>query len=93
MQNNYYRKTYSCVILNYNKKNDLKNCLDSILQISYLPKMIIVVDNNSYDGSSSMVKDIFKQVILLKNQNNLGCGGGFNTGINRALETKSDFIW
>jgi len=48
----------SVVIVNYNVKELLGNCIDSILASSGKFKIeIIVVDNNSFDGSAEYIKE------------------------------------
>lgn len=72
----------SIIINNYKTKGLLKQCLNGIYL--YPPKVayqIIVVDNNSNDGSAQMVKEKFPQVKLIESQTNLGHHRGNNLGI------------
>ncbi|MDE0599526.1 MAG: glycosyltransferase, partial [Dokdonia donghaensis] len=63
----------SIVIVNYNVKDYLHLCLDSVTaSIQNLDAEIIVVDNASIDGSAAMVRDLFPQVILIANKDNVG---------------------
>lgn len=75
----------SIIIVSYNTKdllrNTIKSVIDTVERISY---EIIVVDNNSQDGSISMVKEEFPQVILIESGENLGFPKGNNLGIKRA---------
>lgn len=75
----------SIIIVNYNTKELTKNCLDSIYQktenISY---EIVVIDNASTDGTQDMIKQEFKEVILIESNKNLGFGRANNLGIERA---------
>ena len=50
----------SIIILNYNGKHFLQKCLNSVLCQSYENFEIILVDNNSTDGSIEFVKSNFK---------------------------------
>ena len=72
----------SIIIPSFNTKEILHNCLKSILEntkeISY---EIIVIDNNSQDGSAEMVEKHFPLVKLIKNQENLGFAKANNQGI------------
>ncbi len=79
----------SLIILNYNTKDWLKNCLTSIFQyIDETMKIeIIVVDNASTDGSSKMVLQEFPQVKLIQSQENGGFAKGNNLGIKVAKGT------
>ena len=53
------------LILNWNGKNVLKLCLDSVLAIDYPNYTTLVIDNNSSDGSREMVKNDFPQAEYL----------------------------
>lgn len=66
------RKTdISVTIVNFNTKNLLKTCLNSVLKSKGGIKIeTIVVDNASVDGSAKMVEDQFPQVKLIKNKKN-----------------------
>ena len=71
----------SIIIVNYNGKNLLKKILASIDKSSYKSYEIIIVDNNSSDGSQEFVKNNYKMVKLVANKKNLGY-----SGINSALK-------
>lgn len=72
----------SIIIVNYNGKNFLKNCFESIiLHCSSITYEIIVVDNNSSDGSQAYIKEEFPEVILFDMKENLGFGKANNFGV------------
>jgi GT2 family glycosyltransferase len=75
----------SIVIVNWNVKDLLRNCLQSLFDAfqtaSSLTTEIIIVDNASTDGSPQMVRDEFSPVHLIASDKNLGYAGGNNTGI------------
>ena len=72
----------SIVIVNYNVKDYLHLCLDSVTaSIQNLDAEIIVVDNASIDGSAAMVRDLFPQVILIANKDNVGFSKANNQGV------------
>ncbi|MCB0463448.1 MAG: glycosyltransferase family 2 protein [Flavobacteriaceae bacterium] len=80
----------SVVILNYNVKFFLELCLKSVEQaITEIDAEIIVVDNNSSDGSCEMVKQKFPSVELISNQNNVGFAKANNQGVKAA---KGEYI-
>jgi len=63
----------SVIVISYNTKEFLKKCIDDIQAYSEgISKEIIVVDNNSQDGSSTMIKDNFPSVKLIENKVNYG---------------------
>jgi GT2 family glycosyltransferase len=80
------------VILNYNGLEVLKKCLTSVFKIDYPNWEIVLVDNNSSDGSLEMAKTNFSKAIFIKNEENLGFAAGNNVGIKFALERAADFI-
>lgn len=74
----------SIVILNYNVRDLLINCLESIFK-NKSPKdnwQIIVVDNASSDGSVEKTKEIYGNTIeIIASKSNLGFAGGNNLAI------------
>lgn len=71
----------SIVILNWNGKKHITACLRSIKRISYKPVEVIVVDNNSKDGSVVFIRQTFPWVSVIANRKNQGYSGGNNIGI------------
>jgi GT2 family glycosyltransferase len=72
----------SVVILSWNDKRYLEECLASLSQApTSRSTEIIVVDNASTDGSPELVKAAFPAVKLIKNPENLGFSNGNNVGI------------
>jgi len=74
----------SVVILNWNGSGYIRQCLDSVLNQAYKSIEILVVDNASDDNSPEIVEKEYKNVILIRNDKNLGYGGGNNIGIKRS---------
>lgn len=76
----------SIVIVSYNTRLLLKNCLLSLRKnlIKSISYEVIVVDNASIDGSAEMVQRDFIDVLLIKNKENLGFTKGNNLGIKKA---------
>lgn len=76
------KQDLSIIILNYNTKELLKNCLQSIYSIKdKLSFEVIVADNGSHDGSLEMVKNDFHKVKVIDNEDNLGFAAGNNRGV------------
>lgn len=74
----------SIVIVNYNARGLLRQCLKSIfsnLENSNLTHKIVVVDNASHDGSIDMVRESFPAVRLIPLEQNRGYGRAVNIGI------------
>ncbi|MFO8129813.1 MAG: glycosyltransferase [Bacteroidales bacterium] len=76
----------SVVIVNYNVKHFLDQCLNSVRKASQgMDSEIFVVDNNSVDGSVRMVRDKYPEVRLLANKENLGFAKANNLAIRQAV--------
>ena len=72
----------SIIIVNYNTKELIKNCINSIYKYTKdVDFEIIVSDNGSVDGSVEMIKSEFPNVILIENNANLGFGAANNRGL------------
>jgi len=72
----------SIVIVNWNTKEILKNCLQSIYeQTKDIAFETIVIDNGSTDGSVEMIKGRFPEVVLIENDENRGFAAANNQGI------------
>src|SRR5208283_2298136 len=72
----------SVVIVSWNAKDFLEQCLRSLADSpTSLRSEIIVVDNASTDGSPEMIETIFPQVKLIKSDQNLGFAKANNIGI------------
>jgi len=75
----------SVIILNYNVRYFLEQCVLSVKNATQnLRTEIIVVDNNSPDDSCQMLKERFPDVILIENKENSGFPKGNNIGVNIA---------
>ncbi len=76
----------SVVIVNYNVRHFLEQCLYSVFRANrHIESEIFVVDNNSVDGSSAMVREKFPKVKLIENKENFG----FSKANNQALRLAS----
>jgi len=75
----------SIIILNYNVRYFLEQCILSVQKaIQNLDAEIIVSDNNSSDDSCQMMKSLFPGVKLIENKENLGFPKGNNTAVEQA---------
>lgn len=72
----------SVIIVNYNVEHFLEQCIDSALVAAkYVDTEIIVVDNNSVDGSLQMMGKRFPDIKLIANKDNVGFSKANNQGI------------
>lgn len=75
----------SIIIVNYNGKKFLKDCLDSVYdQLGALPAEVIIIDNDSKDGSCALIKTQYPQVLLIESKINHGFGKGNNEAVKQA---------
>ena len=81
------------IILNYNGKETIKKCLDSVFYSDYHGLEAVVVDNDSKDGSFELAKDLYSKFHFIKNAKNYGFSAGNNIGIRFALEKMADYIF
>ena len=76
----------SVIIVNYNVKYFLEQCLYSVLKaLERIDGEVIVVDNNSVDGSEAMIRSRFPYIKLISNHQNVG----FSKANNQALQIAS----
>jgi GT2 family glycosyltransferase len=76
--------TVSVILVNWNGVKWLKKCIDSVMAQSYPAIEIVLVDNDSIDGSSEFVKKEYPKVKLIQSDRNRGFAGGNNLGIKNA---------
>ncbi|MBF0752099.1 MULTISPECIES: glycosyltransferase family 2 protein [unclassified Pasteurella] len=91
------KPTICAVVVTFNRKALLLNCLNAIKQQTYPVNHIVVIDNASTDGTADFlyenkwVNDAFFTFISLPE--NSGGAGGFYEGIKYATEQNFDYIW
>ncbi len=79
----------SVVIVSWNRMEDIRRCLESIQRSTYPSIEVIVVDNNSTDGTVEMLESDFPQVRVIANAENRGACAARNQGFAAA---KGDYI-
>lgn len=78
------------VIVTYNSEGQIRECLESVFgQIQRVTQQVIVVDNDSQDGTVDIVRGEFPTVNLVLPGTNLGFAKGVNLG---ASHSDSDFV-
>ncbi len=68
-------------MLNWNGLSFLNACLSALTKLDYPSYNILLVDNNSADGSIEFVRRQFPQVNIMQNHQNLGYAGGNNRAL------------
>ncbi len=85
------------VVVTYNRKELLKECIDAILKQTEMVDKIIIVDNNSTDGTVKFLDEngyLTKGTIeLLELPENIGGAGGFYEGMKKARSNRPDWVW
>lgn len=87
-------KNVAIIILNYNGKKYLPDCLSSLVNIDYPQEnyKIIFADNDSSDDSVDYVRNNFTQIQIMQHDKNYGFAQGNNIGMQRMLEKGYDYI-
>ncbi|MBT6068503.1 glycosyltransferase family 2 protein [Candidatus Peregrinibacteria bacterium] len=78
----------SIIVITHNEKGFLKECLSSLQNLAYKNYEIVMIDQDSKDGSVELVEKNFPEVRIIRNQNTGYCGGS-NKGF---YETKGEYI-
>ena len=82
-------KKVSIVVITYNAKDDLKECLQSLERQSYNEIEIVVVNDASTDGTFQFLQQYRKktstELVIISNKTNKGVAGSRNVGIQHAI--------
>lgn len=79
------------IIVNWNRRDDTLECLDSLTKLTYPNWRAILVDNGSTDGSARAVRDRYPDVKVIESPVNLRFAGGNNLGLKDVLEEGGDY--
>jgi len=87
-------ETVAAVVVTYNRKELLRQCLDGILAQTRPVDAIYVVDNASTDGTDQIIATEYADRVMYERlPQNTGSAGGFHHGMKRAYEDGHDWIW
>ena len=67
-------------------------CIDSLLAQDYAALTILLVDNDSYDGSGARLRDRYPNIRYLNTGGNYGYTGGNNRGMRHAMEQGAEYL-
>ena len=81
------------VVVTFKRQQLLRECLAALHAQTRRPDEILVVDNNSGDGTVEMVRAEFPDVTVLALATNSGGAGGFNAGMAWAHERDFNWTW
>jgi GT2 family glycosyltransferase len=89
--------TVAAVVVTYNRKQLLTECLDALLAQTQPVDKIILIDNASSDGTPEMLKESGyldnKLIDYVRLPENTGGAGGFHTGIKRGHSDGYAWLW
>lgn len=86
------------VIVTYNRLNELKKTLKCYEEQTQKPKYIIVVNNNSSDGTTEFLREwkldhSNTDKYLIELNKNIGGSGGFHEGLKLSLKLEAEWVW
>lgn len=79
----------SVIVLSYNRRDEMRECLHSVYAQNYRPFEVVVLDNGSADGSVRMLKEEFPSVKLIELAENVGSSAGRDLALE---EARGEFI-
>ena len=80
------------IVLNYNRKDDTLDCLDSLYKMDFPNFRVVMVDNGSKDGTALAVMESYPHAHVIENRRNLMFSEGNNVGIRAALAEGADYV-
>lgn len=87
-------KKVVAVVVTYNRKDLLQECIKALLAQTYPELDVLVIDNASTDGTEDLVRSIKDPRVIYQNTGaNLGGAGGFQFGIKKGAALNPDYLW
>ncbi len=80
------------IVLHYRFWPEVRSTLDALLAQTRPPDRLVVVDNQSSDGSVPRLREAFPEIDVVEAQGNLGYGAGMNLGMKQLLDCGMDAI-
>lgn len=80
------------IIVTFNGEQWMENCISSLMH-STIPLDVIIIDNQSTDGTVPYIKKKFSQIHLISSPKNLGFGKANNIGLKKALKENYDYAF
>ncbi|MFC2149578.1 glycosyltransferase family 2 protein, partial [Candidatus Auribacterota bacterium] len=82
------------LLLTCNQLGFTRDCIESVIKSDYPDFEIVVIDNGSSDGTHEALKSEYPEITVIKNERNLGVGGGRNIGLCHFLNnSKSRYLY
>lgn len=88
-------KQIAAVVVTFNRKELLKECIEALLNQTRQVIDILVIDNASTDGTKEYIDDLLNDdnVFYINTGSNLGGAGGFSFGLKEAYNRGYDYMW
>jgi len=88
-------KTVGTIVVTFNRKKMLKECIENLLKQTYKNQEILIIDNASTDGTKEYIEKLIddKKVFYINTGKNMGGAGGFNFGVREAMKRGYDYLW
>lgn len=80
------------ILLNYNGYKYTVECIESLEKVTYNNYKVVIVDNNSTDGSQELIRKNLPEYTFIETGKNLGFAGGNNIGIEYALTNGAEYV-
>ena len=97
MEEKNQKEKIAAVVVTYNRKGLLKECLDALLNQTRPLDSIILIDNASTDGTPEFLKEKGyldnPKLDYVRLPENTGGAGGFHEGVKRGYEKGYDWLW
>lgn len=81
-----------CIIVTFNAAKWIEKCLDSVINSS-IDCSIVVIDNQSVDHTTKIIRSSYPSVRLIQNNENSGFGKANNIGIQLAYNEGADYVF
>jgi len=79
------------IIVTYNGMRWIKKCLSNIQESSVYCR-ILIIDNNSIDGTPQFIKKYYPECVIIENSDNIGFGKANNIGLKYAIDQNADYV-
>ena len=84
----------AAIVVTYNRLNMLKENIDSLKKQTEQNFDILLIDNNSTDGTKKYIKELNdEKIIYINTGKNIGGAGGFYTGVKEAIKRGYEYAW
>jgi len=97
MEEKNQKEKIAAVVVTYNRKDLLKECLDALFNQTRPLDSIILIDNASTDGTLEFLKEKGyldnSKLDYVRLPENTGGAGGFHEGVKRGYEKGYDWLW